>query len=345
MSSLTRDQKSTELGAVWRAQVGDYTIALASSRRGDFIAAATGAGDIIVWEATNGGVVFRERAHGGGAMSLAWSPTTDILATSGQDGTAKIFSAKGELLATLPSNGWVEHVAWSPDGRWLATAAGKQVRIWTREGAPHLETESHPSTVSALRWSHGTNRGRQLATACYGGVHLWDVASGARAKLLGWKGSLVSLAWSPDDKIIAGGAQDNSVHFWRVSTGRDAQMSGYPFKPTAIAWDAQSTLLATSGDATVTVWNFSGKGPEGSRPIQLAGHKAQCTTLAFSPRKGILASGGQDTGILLWEPKRTHKPIAFAFLDDFVTSLVWHPEHRLLVGGDAAGTVCAFATG
>jgi len=199
-----------------------------------------------------------------------------------------------------------------------------------------VETEPMPSAVTALAWGR---KGTQLATTCYGGVHVWNVAESARTRHLAWKGSLISMAWSPDEKVIACGSQDCSVHFWRLETGRDSEMTGYPFKPRALAWDSQSTLLATAGDATVTLWDFAGKGPEGRPPLQLEGHKGACTRLAFSPRKGVLASGAQDTSVLLWEPRRGTKPIGYAFLEDEITSLVWHPDHRGLLGGDASGNL------
>ena len=117
-------------------------------------------------------------------------------------------------------------------------------------------------------------------------------------------------------------------------------MSGYRSKPKALAWDSESKLLATSGDATATLWDFRGKGPEGTRPIQLEAHQGVVTRLAFSPKKGVLASGSQDTSVLLWEPRRGTQPTRYAFLEDEVTALAWHPAHRGLLAGDASGHLC-----
>jgi WD40 repeat protein len=122
-------------------------------------------------------------------------------------------------------------------------------------------------------------------------------------------------------------------------------MQGYPFKPKVLAWDSESKLLATSGDATATLWDFRGKGPEGTRPIQLDAHTGVVTSLAFSPWKGVLASGSQDTSVLLWEPRRGTKPVRYAFLKDEVTALSWHPEHRGLLGSDASGSVVYWELG
>jgi hypothetical protein len=44
--------------------------------------------------------------------------------------------------------------------------------------------------------------------------------------------------------------------------------------------------------------------------------------------------------VLLWEPRRGPLPIRFAFLEDEVTVLSWHPEHHGLLGGDATGNLC-----
>jgi WD40 repeat protein len=107
---------------------------------------------------------------------------------------------------------------------------------------------------------------------------------------------------------------------------------------------ARGQIAATGGDATVTVWDFRGKGPEGSRPIQLAAHEGLCTQLAFHPKKGQLASASADSSVLLWEPRRANRPLCYGFLDGEATALAWHPEQSTLVGADARGTVCAWAT-
>ncbi len=331
-----------ELPCLWTAHAGDYVTAVSWSSDGALCAAGAASGEVLVLDGADGARKATITAHKGGVLAVAWSPSARLLATAGQDGTAKIHGDDGTLVATLPgaSKAWVEHLAWSPDGTRLATSSGKGVRIWTAEGTPHLETGEHASTVTGLCWNR---RGSQLATSCYGGVHIWKFESGATSRQLEWKGSLISLAWSPDDKVIAGGSQDCSVHFWRLSTGKDSAMQGYPFKPKALAWDSESTLLATSGEATITVWRFTGKGPEGTRPILLEGHQEMVTALAFAPKRGLLASGSEDAGILVWEPRRREKPLGHALLDDVVSDVAWRPRHNQITGADASGRVSSWA--
>lgn len=330
-------RKKTELPTRWRLDAGDYVSALSLSADGARCVVGTGSGKLLVVSVQDGQVLWTADAHPLGVLGVQFAKSGEALASCGQDPHAKLWSASGALVRTLPGGStWVEQVAWSPSGEQLATTSGRRVRVWTRDGEPIVETEELPSTATGLAWS---SDGKQLAVSCYGGVHVWPVVSGATARHLAWRGSLISLAWSPDGKVLACGSQDNSVHFWRLSTGQDSEMRGYPFKPKALAWDSDSTLLATAGDMTVTVWDFSGKGPEGRPPLELKAHQAVCTCLAFSHRDRVLASGSQDMSILLWEPRRGKKPVKFAFLEDEVTALAWHPRHEGLVGADASGNV------
>jgi WD40 repeat protein len=332
-----------ELSAVWTANVGDYATALAWSSDGALCAVGAASGEVHVLDGDTGALRSKLDAHRGGVLAIAWSPVERLLATAGQDGTAKLYRDDGALVATLPGTAaWVEHLAWSPSGALLAASSGKVVRLWRADGSPHLATEEHTSTVTGIGWNP---KGTQLASACYGGVHLWRVESGAAARHLAWKGSLISLAWSPDGKVIACGTQECSVHFWRLSNGQDSAMQGYPFKPKALAWDGDGALLATGGDANVTVWKFDGRGPEGTKPIVLEGHQAVVTDLAFRSQGTLLASGAQDSGVILWEPRRSKGPKAYAFLQDFVTRVAFRPKHTALAAADASGHVAVWPVG
>ncbi|HEY3822284.1 MAG TPA: WD40 repeat domain-containing protein [Polyangiaceae bacterium] len=336
MSQGTREARY-EMRFLWRAQVGDYATSVGYSADGSLVAVGAASGEVQVFDAATGRLRWKTLAHPRGVLALSWSPTACVLASAGQDGMARLHLEDGSRFAELPGKaGWVEQLAWSVDGRKLATASGKTVRLWDADGSPLLETEPHESAVTGVAWNKS---GTELATCCYGGVHLWNVAAGTCSRHLPWKGSLISLAWSPDDRVMACASQDCSVHFWRLGTGQDSEMTGYRFKPKAMAWDARGSLLATSGDATITCWDFAGKGPEGTAPIQLQGHRTQVMHLAFSHRKALLASGGQDPSVLLWSPRKAKTPTGYAFLEDEISGIAWDPGQRSVAAIDAAGHV------
>lgn len=330
------------LPVVWSVELGDYATSLSISRDGTLVAVGTAAGEVWAFDTSTGALRFRRAAHQDGVLAVAWSPQQRCLATAGQDGQARLFDAEGDELATLPGGApWVEHLAWAPDGKHLASAAGRAARIWTSAAKLVLETEPNESTVSGVAWNR---KSTELATACYGSVSLFKARARVRYACLAWTGSLISLAWSPTDAVIACGTQERSVHFWRLPSRRNSQISGFTAKPRALAWDAEGRLLATAGDAAVSVWSFDGKGPEGKEPMVLHGHEALCTALAFHPKQARLASGADDTTVLVWDPRANDTPYGQGFMEETVTHLGWGNGGRFLIGTDAAGTLRAWQT-
>jgi WD40 repeat protein len=333
-------EEGHDLREAWTASVGNDATALSVSHDGGSVAVGAGGGEVFVYDAKSGALRFQVSAHPGGVLSLDWSPRNHVLATAGQDGCARLYDARGKQLAELPGiTPWVEHVAWAPNGEQLATASGRIVCIWTMSGALAWKTDAHESTVTGVAWNR---RSTELMTACDGGVQLFRVTPEPKTRRFPRPGSLISLALSPLGSVLACGTQDCTVHFWRLSSGRDSEISGFPSKPRALAWDADGKLLATSGDTTVNVWPFDEHGPEGRRPIQLAGHDAVCTALAFHPSEALLASGADDMQVLLWEPCDRTSPIANGALRETVTGLAWALGGNGLIGVDAIGTVRAW---
>ncbi|MBK8692930.1 MAG: PD40 domain-containing protein [Deltaproteobacteria bacterium] len=339
-----------ELKARWRATLSDYALGVTWSGDGKLLAAATSTGEVTVFDGDTGAVKWTRLVHPEGMCALAFAPgDASVLATGGMDGTARLLdAADGRELASLPcGRAWVEHVAWSPDGKWLATAAAKVLRLWTAAGDPWMETPAQESTLTGLAWR---GDGAEVATICYGGARLWGLAERGSSRQLEWKGSLVSVAWSPDGEVLACGSQDCSVHFWRVKTDIDSQMTGYPLKVKSLAWDGASTMLATSGDVDTTVWKFEGKGPEGSQPVTLKGHEGPVTALAFARKGGMLASGGADGVVALWEPKKGPTPRGAGFgvagtEAGEVSGVAWRGDGKALASADATGVVTVWSVG
>ena len=346
MSDLSLDVGRGVLRTGWAASVGDYAIAGGWSRRGENLAVGDAAGDVYVLDGKSGVIVWSEqKTHEGGLLAMAIHPNGTIFATAGQDGRVILWRVDGSQLsqALKVGNAWVEHVAWSLDGRWLAVACSRRVHVYSADGVEIWQSDEHPSTVSAIAWS----KEGELATACYGQVSFLDGASGDLLQQLEWKGSLVSIALSPDGDIVACGSQDNSVHFWRRASGQDSMMSGYAGKPSALDFDQTGTLLATGGGEAVTVWSFEGNGPEGSRPGVLELHIQPVTKLAFSPRGMRLASGGRDGAVIVWSLERdgAGRPIGAAIVADVVAGLYWRPDGRALAALDADAGVTVWRIG
>lgn len=346
MPGVKRTGKAeNRLRKAWAAAVPDHCVALAWSPDGALLAAAAVSGPIVVFD-TTGKARFELPGHGFGTAALDWQPTGPLLASAGQDGTAKLWdTTTGTATASLAGGaGWVERVAWSPDGAFLATAAGKKVRLWDATGRQLREYPNHPATVADLAWRPGRN---QIAVAHYGGVSLYDPAADAVQHVLEWKGSPLKLAWSPDGRVLAHGNQDATVCFWLADRGDPLQMSGFPTKVRELSWDHAGRYLATGGSAAVCVWDCGGTGPEGTKPQMLLEDDAELplTTVAWQRRGYLIASAGKDGKVLLWQPANKKAPrVGFDSLPD-ASVLAWSPDDKLLAAGAGSGAVAVYRVG
>jgi WD40 repeat protein len=334
---------------VWHKTIDDHVLVLDWSPDGQTLAAASVSGPATLFH-LDGTPRFMLPAHGFGTMSLRFQPCagSSLLATSGQDGKIRLWdSSTGERVREMDGGAaWVEQLDWSGDGAYLASSAGRKIRLWTPEG-DMLNTYDHPrSTVSSLGWrpKRGDNAtSHLLAVTGYGGLNLYSPSESACKEEIRWKGSSLVVAWSPDGRFIATGDQDSTIHLWFAETGQNLQLWGYSAKVTQLAWDISSRYLATGGSESVVVWDCSGKGPEGTRPVVLQGHRGLISCIAFQPTGDILASGGRDGNLKLWRGMKTkNSPLHTAELGATISQLAWSPHGKYLAAGTESGDVFLF---
>jgi WD40 repeat protein len=145
----------------------------------------------------------------------ALSPAGDALAMAGWDGQLHLWGLvpvrEGPPLPRVPK---IYALAFSPDARLLAVAAGHAVWLWdTATGAERGTLRGHTRMVTALAF---TPDGRLLASASADGqVKLWDAASGAQRGSFDWQvGPVTALALAPDGMRGACGGSKGPVAVW-----------------------------------------------------------------------------------------------------------------------------------
>jgi WD40 repeat protein len=328
----------------WRAMLDGHVISLRFAPDGTRLAAAIADGPIALLSAT-GERLYELSGHTLGTTALDWHPDGRLLASAGQDGHVRLWDTQtgAQAQALRHSTSWVERVAYHPSGRYLAAAAGKELRVWDDKANLVCAQRDHASTIADIAWKPGTE---QIAAVAYGGTTLWALDQPEPLRRYEWKGSSLVLAWSPDAALFATGDQDQTVHFWYADSGKDLQMWGYETKMRELAWDPSSRYLATGGGRDAVVWDTraSKKGPEGSKPVMLGLHEAYLSVLTYQRAEAkdvpaLLASAGQDGLVALWRPTRGKKPLAQHGFNTPISQLAWSPDdHALAVGGED-GTV------
>ena len=328
-----------KLSQNWSQSIEDYVMDLCWSPDGSLLAAAETSGPITVFDSERGNKISFVSGHGFGTSQIGWSSAGGNFASTGLDGLIRYWNLEDQAKEICSMNGgsnWVGSMAWHPTNKWLATSAGKHLRIWDAEGKLLNEWNDHVSTIEDIAWSPS---GDCVAAATYGGLTFRFPDQPHKQRELIWKGSTLKIAWSPNGKFIATCDQDSTVHFWDVDSGQDSRMSGYPTKVLPLAWNVTGRYLATGGSNTVIIWDCSGKGPQGTRPISLEIHRALLTVVAFQHHGPLLASADKSGLVVVWNHEESNKPLATVNFDTEITQLIWAPNDQSIAVGDHLGNI------
>jgi WD40 repeat protein len=284
--------------------------------------------------------------HGMGVISVAWqSAGRKVIASSGQDGAVALWDATthAELKRFRPGMAWTEHIAFAPDGKFLATATGKVLALWDSAGEKVHQFEPLAGAIASISWD---KPGRDLAAATAGAVCVHRIEPPQfTMRKYSWPAACLTAAFSPNGKVLASGMQDGTVHFWMLTTGKDSQMRGYGSKVTLTEWSSNGRYLATSASSEVIVWDFSGKGPEGSAPLELTGHTDRVTHLAYQPNGPWLVSAGRDWRLTLWQPGKEKQAVDANLVGGEITAVSWSPDGKRLAVGEAKGRLTIYEPG
>ena len=286
-------------------------------------------------------------AHPEGALGLDWSPQGVWLATTSQNGIVSIWDPKdlNRKMNCKLGERWVEHLAWSSDRRLAASMEKKLFIIDVSEGAAVREIASFSHSVTGLQWLNDA----ELVVTMNGGAVKLSLSSGS-AKKVGWfeyPEAMLCLAVSPDQRFAAIGCQDSAARVWALNKNNDAlEMCGYSEKIKVLAWDRASNFLAISGGSQINVWSFKGKGPRGSAPRELMGHRSSVMAIRFSPCVNRLASVDRNGVLCLWDlDKDLSLPIAAAVNPSALYTCAWDATGRFLLTGDQEGSIAVWDTG
>ena len=237
--------------------------------------------------------------------------------------------------------GGVWSVAWSPDGRQLASGGlDGTLRIWETDAAGRQFAALGP--VGALRSVAWSPDGRRLAAAGDDGtVRVWDTIAAAAApiELTGHEASVWSVAWSPDGRQLASAAGDATVRIWEPAgpVQPAVVLRGHQGTVWSVAWSPDGRRLASGGaDRAVRIWSADAPADP---PVLLGSHDGWAWSVAWSPDGRRLASGGDRT-VLVWDPDATGPPaVRLRGHEDLVWSVAWSPDGRRLASGSSDGTV------
>jgi WD40 repeat protein/tRNA A-37 threonylcarbamoyl transferase component Bud32 len=293
--------------------------------------------DMRVWDAESGQPLLRIQTPlllgNGERFGLAYSPDSRRLVTGCRDGTVRVYDAASgqELLVLKGHTGSVTGVAYSLDGRRIASAGDGTVRVWdAATGDELLALKGHVNRVFDVAFSPD---GRQLAS---GGVdptvRIWDAASARDLLVLKTHENLRGLVFSPDGRRLAGLA-GNKVRVWDAASGqRLLSLTG--FQGLAFSPDSRRLASASLEDGTVRVRDAA----SGQELLALKGHTGRVRTVAFSSTGRCLASAGDDATVRVWDAADGRELLVLKGHTGIVHGVAFRPDGQRLASLSADGT-------
>ena len=240
---------------------------------------------------------------------------------------AALDGVRSWTITTRLGRGLVDHLAYSPDGRWLAVGHSDGVVRLLDPVTGRLDRVLIGSggVIRALSWSRDKAHPRLAIAANWGTVSVWDAAAGRL--LLSVPMHVETLALSPDGRTLAA-AVDNDVQYWDVASGKQVNTyNGHEAAVRALAWSADGHTLATAGDGrTIRLWRpGSTADAPGLADVQNRLHNKPVHVLAWSADGQTLASGSEDGVILLWPDTGKGAPTTIAAAAG-LQDLAWSPD-------------------
>lgn len=183
----------------------------------------------------------------------------DLLVSGHGDRLVRIWNlGTGKLLASYTGHtGWVESVAFRPDGKVVVSGSGdRSVKVWNvASGDAVLTLTGHTDVVSSVAFS---GDGQVLVSGSADGtVRLWQLASAELLGSLTHSGPVVSVAVSPDGQAIAGGGRDGVVRLWNPYTEELLVSFRYPGAVSSVAFSGDGQVLVVGGTSgKIGLWRL-----------------------------------------------------------------------------------------
>ncbi|EFO91762.1 CRE-FZR-1 protein [Caenorhabditis remanei] len=203
--------------------------------------------------------------------------------------------------------------------------------------APELQDDFYLNLVD---WSSQN----QLSVGLSACVYLWSATTSQVIKLCDLsvtneQDQVTSVQWCDKGDLLAVGTNRGITQIWDVTTQKKVRdLAGHTSRIGCLAWNAD-TICSGSRDRTIIHRDIRCDDHDTGR--KLTNHRQEVCGLKWSPDKQLLASGGNDNQLLVWNLRRPEPIQTYNQHNAAVKALAWSPHHHgLLVSGGGTADRC-----
>ncbi|PVF91181.1 WD40 repeat-like protein, partial [Serendipita vermifera] len=206
------------------------------------------------------------------------------------------------------------------------------------ESTPHIYLSALPFSPTSS-WVSKQYLGQYSRRLTFesGGHREWPVL---RNVLVGHKGEVTCVVFSPDGDYIISGSDDRTIRLWNADTGKmmAGPFHGHASCVTSVSFSPDGHHIASgSSDKTIRVWKVE-TGEMTAGPFE--GHTDQVISVSFSPDGNSIVSASEDKTILVWNVKTGQMTAGpFEGHTDWITSVSLSPDGHNIVSGSWDQTI------
>jgi len=252
------------------------------------------------WGLSQGDQAYTFPAQAKPVAALAFSPDGHFFASAGYDNRADVWDfSNRRLVKSLPTQGAVEDVAFSSDGRDVLvsdeTGCVDAREISTGRSDFHLQGKFCRMAVSPAGSLVAFGSGGKQFVLDQGPGAVWDYRSNQRLFLLPEAGTYV--AFSPDGRRLASGCWNRELKVWDMKEGRLCARLAPVENNLGMSFSPDASKLATGDESgNIVLWDVE----TGKRIANARAHSENIFKIVFSPDGQCLASVSADQTVRLW---------------------------------------------